>query len=254
MGLPILGLCANHNLKSANMPLPSRPCIGFPPDNGPYPGGNSVTLTNDALGNGSDITNVLVGGVAATIEAQGANWVRITMPANVIGTTSILVQSTSVGNTTLTGVYTYTHKSQADDGFDPVANHSVRCLAVQTNGQILVGGEFTTLAGYTRNFLGRLNADGSLDTTFTNEADRIVYALAVQPDGKILVGGDFHDDGRGAAQSSGPLERGRVTGQRPSPTAPITTCGPWPCRRMARSSSAAPSRIWAEWRAIIWPA
>ena len=79
----------------------------------------------------------------------------------------------------------------ADDGFEPGANNIVRCLAAQANGQILVGGYFTTLAGQARNYLGRLNADGSLDTTFTNGANGIVESLVVQPDGKILVGGHF---------------------------------------------------------------
>ena len=76
-------------------------------DNGLYPGGNSVTITNGTLGSGADITNVLVGGVAATIEAQGANWVRITMPPHVAGTVDIVAQSASVGDTTLSGAYTY---------------------------------------------------------------------------------------------------------------------------------------------------
>ena len=42
-----------------------------------------------------------------------------------------------------------------------------------------------------RNRLGRLNADGSLDTGFNPGANDEVFALAVQADGKILVGGAF---------------------------------------------------------------
>ncbi|NCC36952.1 MAG: DUF1573 domain-containing protein, partial [Chloroflexia bacterium] len=48
---------------------------------GPYAGGNSITITNGALGDGGDITNVTVGGVVATITGQGANWVTITLGA-----------------------------------------------------------------------------------------------------------------------------------------------------------------------------
>ena len=62
-------------------------------------------------------------------------------------------------------------------------------LAVQADGKILVGGYFTTLGGQTRNYIGRLNADGTLDTTFNPGASFSVYSLAVQADGKILVGG-----------------------------------------------------------------
>ncbi len=73
---------------------------------GPYAGGNTVTITNSLLGSGSDITNVLVGGVAATIVTQGASWVTITLPA--IGSAAlkdIIVQSASVGVSILQGVY-----------------------------------------------------------------------------------------------------------------------------------------------------
>jgi hypothetical protein len=52
-----------------------------------------------------------------------------------------------------------------------------------------VGGCFTNLAGQTRNRIGRLNADGTLDTTFNPVLNDQVDSLALQTDGKILVGG-----------------------------------------------------------------
>jgi hypothetical protein len=54
-----------------------------------------------------------------------------------------------------------------------------------------VGGWFTMLGGQSRYYLGRLNADGTLDTGFNPGASSYVYSLAVQADGKILVGGYF---------------------------------------------------------------
>ena len=83
-----------------------------------------------------------------------------------------------------------------DSEFNPGANNNrgpseVVSLAVQADGKILVGGRFTTLGGRPRNYLGRLNADGSLDSGFNPGADSSVYSLAVQADGKILVGGYF---------------------------------------------------------------
>ena len=78
-----------------------------------------------------------------------------------------------------------------DSGFNPGANGRVYSLAVQADGRILVGGEFTTLGGQTRNYIGRLNADGSLDSGFNPGADSYVNSLAVQADGRILVGGKF---------------------------------------------------------------
>jgi len=81
-----------------------------------------------------------------------------------------------------------------DTSFNPGASGgggSVVALAVQADGKILVGGTFTTLGGQSRTNLGKLNGDGSLDTSFTNGANNTVNTLAVQTDGKILVGGRF---------------------------------------------------------------
>jgi uncharacterized delta-60 repeat protein len=79
----------------------------------------------------------------------------------------------------------------ANDGFDPGVNGDVRALAVDSEGRILVGGDFTTLADTVRLRLGRLSSFGELDPTFDPGADATVRALAVQADGKILIGGDF---------------------------------------------------------------
>src|ERR1041385_2626225 len=71
---------------------------------------------------------------------------------------------------------------QAPDAFNPGANGTVNALAVQADGNILVGGAFTTLGGQTRNHLARLNADGTLDLGFNPAANNNVNALIVQPD------------------------------------------------------------------------
>jgi hypothetical protein len=81
--------------------------------------------------------------------------------------------------------------TSADDGFNPGANNLVEALALQADGKIVVGGWFTTLGGQVRNYIGRLNPDGTLDDAFDPGADGIVFALALQADGKILVGGRF---------------------------------------------------------------
>ena len=82
------------------------------------------------------------------------------------------------------------------DGFDPNANGTIRAVAVQSDGKILIGGDFTSLAPnggapVSRNHIARLNPDGTLDTAFNPDAGNTVRAIVVQPDGKILVGGDF---------------------------------------------------------------
>ena len=73
------------------------------------------------------------------------------------------------------------------------ANESVRALAVQGDGKILLGGYFTQINGMKRIRIARLNANGSVDTTFNPGwgPNGPIYALAVQPDGKVLLGGSF---------------------------------------------------------------
>ena len=81
--------------------------------------------------------------------------------------------------------------STADSTFNPNANDLVRAFAIQPDGKIIVGGNFTQMGGQTRNRLARLNSDGTLDTAFNPNAGEQVTTLAIQADGKILVGGRF---------------------------------------------------------------
>ena len=48
---------------------------------------------------------------------------------------------------------------------------SVIAIAVQPDGKILIGGDFTTVLGVTRNNIARLNTDGTLDTAFNPNAN-----------------------------------------------------------------------------------
>ncbi len=85
-----------------------------------------------------------------------------------------------------------------DTDFDPNANASIFCVAVQPDGKILLGGNFTTLqpngaaSPTARQRIARLNADGSLDTSFDPKAVDTVYSVVVQTDGRILLGGAFN--------------------------------------------------------------
>lgn len=105
-----------------------------------------------------------------------------------------------------------------DTGFDPGANFSVLGLALQTDGRILVAGSFTTLGGggtgnTPRNFIGRLNSDGTVDASFNPGANAAVRGIALETDGKIVVGGDFTTLGGGGA---GLIPRNYI-GRLPSP-------------------------------------
>jgi uncharacterized delta-60 repeat protein len=88
-----------------------------------------------------------------------------------------------------------------DTTFDPTANSAVLALAVQTDGKILIGGAFTTLAPNAtanwvlRKYFARLNADGTVDPTFdldlNEQSGNRVDSIRLQSDGRILVGGTF---------------------------------------------------------------
>jgi uncharacterized delta-60 repeat protein len=82
-----------------------------------------------------------------------------------------------------------------DTSFNPGtgASDSVRAIAMQSDGKLLIGGSFTSYDGTARNRVARLNADGTLDTSFVvgTGVDSSVWSVALQPDGKILIGGDF---------------------------------------------------------------
>ncbi len=75
--------------------------------------------------------------------------------------------------------------------FSPVADGEIYSIAIQTDGKILVAGNFTTLGGQPRDGIGRLNANGAIDNTFVPASDGLVRSLVIQGDGKVLVGGDF---------------------------------------------------------------
>src|SRR5207253_1784615 len=74
------------------------------------------------------------------------------------------------------------------------ANYSVRAIVVQSDGKIVIGGEFGNYNGTYRGTIARLKPDGSLDETFINfnsGANSRTGAIALQADGKVIVGGFF---------------------------------------------------------------
>jgi uncharacterized delta-60 repeat protein len=71
-------------------------------------------------------------------------------------------------------------------------NSSVWTIAQQSDGKIVIGGQFNTYNGVTENNIIRLNTDGTKDTTFNNgQFNNIIRTTEEQTNGKILVGGDF---------------------------------------------------------------
>lgn len=76
-------------------------------------------------------------------------------------------------------------------GFDARVSAIVR----QSDGKLVVAGQFTSYDGVVCNRLIRLNPDGTPDTAFVaaygSGPDGLIHALAIENTGKILVAGDF---------------------------------------------------------------
>lgn len=72
-------------------------------------------------------------------------------------------------------------------------NNAVRTIAIQDDGKILVGGDFSTYNGSSAPRIIRLNANGSRDTSFSfgGGFDNTVNSIVIQDNGKIVVAGAF---------------------------------------------------------------
>ena len=72
-------------------------------------------------------------------------------------------------------------------------NGDVNTIAVQTDGKLIIGGDFSSFNGVSANKIIRLNNDGTIDSNFSTGTgfNNIVKTIAIQSDGKILVGGTF---------------------------------------------------------------
>lgn len=115
------------------------------------------------------------------------------------GKTIVVGQFTHWNGVTVNRIVRLNPDGSRDTAFNAntgtAANAIIKCVAIQSNGQILLGGDFTTWNGTTVNRVVRLNSDGTRDTTFTTNvgsaANEEISAIAVQSNGQILLGGRF---------------------------------------------------------------
>jgi uncharacterized delta-60 repeat protein len=83
-----------------------------------------------------------------------------------------------------------------DSAFDPgwgADGSGIKSIDFEPGGKIIIGGNFTMYGGVSRNYLARLNADGTLDGTFnpTTGPDEGIESLIIQSDERLLIGGYF---------------------------------------------------------------
>ena len=133
---------------------------GFP-DGGFNPLAQSIVVQTDG--------KVLVGGGFATYNGATANRIaRLTSDGSLDATFNI--------------------------GTGPSANATIYKIALQSDGKIVVAGDFSTFNGATKGRITRLNADGSSDSSFDNGGtgfNSTVRDVFVQANGKLTVSGAF---------------------------------------------------------------
>ncbi len=82
-----------------------------------------------------------------------------------------------------------------DESFNPGSgpNDVIWAVAIQNDGKIIIGGDFTSYNGVSGNHIARINNDGTLDQTFNpgTGPNLSIYAMCIQNDGKIIIGGNF---------------------------------------------------------------
>lgn len=114
------------------------------------------------------------------------------------GKSIIAGEFTQISATNRGRIARYNTNGTLDDTFAPAggASGNIYDIDLQADGKIVVGGTFSSLNGSSaRDKIGRLNSDGSLDTSFAQGVDTTVQAVKAQPDGKILIGGLFTNVG-----------------------------------------------------------
>lgn len=82
-----------------------------------------------------------------------------------------------------------------DVSFNPGtgANATIRNTNIQSDGKIIIAGNFTSFNGTGRNRIARLMSYGGIDLTFNpgTGANDIIYTTSIQNDGKIILAGNF---------------------------------------------------------------
>jgi uncharacterized repeat protein (TIGR01451 family)/uncharacterized delta-60 repeat protein len=130
-------------------------------------GFNSVVLALAIDGSG----NILAGGDFTNFNATSCNHIARLLPSGALDTS--FLPSSGTPNT----------------GTD----QDVRAVALDSNGNIILGGDFTHVNGTNWNHIARLLTNGTLDASFNPGigSDNSVYSVAIQPNNYIVLAGAF---------------------------------------------------------------
>ena len=165
---------------------------------------------------------VLVAGSFSNVGAPGYSLLRLntdgsldnSFNASISGTVVRLLRQadgkllivggfTNVSGTTRNRVARLNPDGSLDTSFDPGTGVDglVTSVAQQADGKVLIGGLFATVDGAPRSRIARLNATGSLDTTFSpgTGVNGSVESIVITPHGRIMIGGRFSTYNGGTA-------------------------------------------------------
>lgn len=128
--------------------------------------------------------------------ATGANFYVWSLAAQANGKIIVGGNFTSFNDTDINRIARLNEDGSLDMTFNPGSgiDGTVNSIAIQTDEKVLIGGSFTNINGLPRRALGRLNPDGSVDTSFnigTGANIGTIHTILIQPDGKIIISGGF---------------------------------------------------------------
>lgn len=156
----------------------------FIPPAGIFPGSNG-SLFNNVIYDSVELPSgkILVAGAFTSLSAEGTSVLR--------GRLALL-----------------NNDGTFDPSFDVSVNNTVREMEVDSQGRVLLVGDFTTVAGQARNRHARLNSDLTLDSTFatTGGPNSNIYCVEVDSLDRVYLGGLFSswsDTANNSAQTSG---------------------------------------------------
>jgi N-acetylneuraminic acid mutarotase len=160
--------------------------------NGPWGGGNTITISGAGLGSGTDITNVTICGISAAIQSQTANSVTVLVGASGSGTGNIKVYSIGSKVTTLPGAYTYNPQGLIFSAFFNWAGLSNLPEAVSTHAAASVSNLLYSFGGGSSAYgLDILNPVASWSSVSNLPTGRPYLAGVAISNRLYAIGGNF---------------------------------------------------------------
>jgi len=115
--------------------------------------------------------------------------------AIIIGTFSTVKDNPAAGAQTRYGIARLNTDGTVDTSFNANLNTSgqVYDMIIQPDDKIIIVGNFSSVNSTSRGRIARLNADGTLDTTFATGtgANNLVHSIAPLPTGSYVISGQF---------------------------------------------------------------